>query len=131
MAQIIFQQGEDLIVELPIVENSLPVDLTTATSMRVQLYITKNNVKNKFKSYSSTPKSGYGVCKLKTGTDHNIIQVFITRADSVNFDTGILSFAVVVTLPGLTDFPDGKNSEYNFDSFGTVVEGIAKDEIIP
>lgn len=131
MAQVVFQQGEDVTVELSITELSLPVDLTAATSLRVQLYITKNSVKTKPFAYSSTPKSGYGVCRQKTGVgNENIIEVLIKRAESVNFDAGVLSFAVVTTFVDV-DFPSGKNTEYNFDNFGTVQEGQAKGEIIP
>ncbi len=132
MAQITFQQGEDLIVELPIEDNGSPVDLTTATNIRVQAYITVSNVKTKAFAYSKNPKSGYGVCRQKAGGGNTgIVQVLLTRAQTVNFAAGVLSFAVVVTMPGLTDFPDGINSEYNFDNYGTVAAGIAKDEVIP
>lgn len=132
MAQIAFQQGEDIIVELPIEVAATPIDITTATNIRVQAYITKNNVKNKVYSYSLNSKSGYGVCRQKSGIgNEHIVETLITRAQSVNFDPGVLSFAVVVTMPGGADFPNGINSEYNFDNIGTVSEGYAKDEIIP
>lgn len=131
MAQITFLQGEDVIIELPITANSLPVDLTDSTSLRVQLLITKNNVQNVYASYSSTPKSGYGVCRMKTGMGNtNIIQVLVTRADSVNFDPGVLSFAVVTTFAN-SDFSNGLNTEYDFPNYGTVLPGIAKTEVIP
>lgn len=132
MSQVIFQQGEDLIVELPVIENSTPVDLTTNTSIRVQAYVTVSNVKQKVHSYSSNPKSGYGVCRQKSGVgNEHIIEVLVNRAESVNFPDGVLSFAAVVTTPGGLDFPNGINQEYNFDNFGTVSKGLAKDEIIP
>ncbi len=132
MAQIAFQQGEDVIVELPIEVSALPVDITTATNIRVQAYITKNNVKSKVFGYSLNSKSGYGVCRQKSGIgNEHIVETLLTRAQTVNFTPGMLSFAVVVTMPGGTDFPDGINSEYNFDNIGTVLEGLAKDEIIP
>jgi hypothetical protein len=98
MAQIVFQQGEDVIVELPITEGGLPVDLSSATSLRVQLYVTKNNVKTLAKQYSSTPKSGYGTCRVKSGLgNENVIEVLVKRSESVSFDIGVLSFAVVTT----------------------------------
>jgi len=132
MAQVVFQQGEDIIIELAVIENSVPVNLSTNTSIRVQLLVTQNNVKSKLYSYSSNSKTGYGVCRIKTGTgNENIVQVLVTRAESVNFVSGALSFAVVATLPGGSDFPNGINKEYNFDNFGTIQDGVAKDEIIP
>lgn len=132
MPQVQFQQGEDVIVELPILEAGVPFDLTNASSIRVQAYITKNNVKSKVFAYSNSPKSGYGVCRQKTGDgSEHIIEVLVKRSESINFDPGVLSFAAVVTMPGGTDFPAGKNSEYNFDNLGTVLPGEAKDEIIP
>jgi hypothetical protein len=129
---ISFQQGEDIIIELPINENSIPVDLTTATSIRVQLYVTKNNVKTKYVAYNKTSKSGYGVCRQKSGVGNShIIEVLIKRSESVNLPEGVLSFSAVVTFPGGSDFPEGKNSEYNFPSYGNVTIGDAKDEVIP
>jgi hypothetical protein len=132
MPQIIFQQGEDIIVELPIEEAGSAVDISTATNIRVQAYVTKNNVKTKEYSYSKTPKSGYGVCRQKTGSgNEHKVEVLLTRAQTVTFDIGVLSFSAIITMPGATDFPQGINSEYNFDSYGTVQNGSAKDEVIP
>ena len=132
MSQIIFQQGEDLIVELPLVENAVNVDITTATSVRVQAYVTVNNVKQKVSAYNSTSKSGYGVCRQKSGGGNtNILQVLLKRAETMNFPVGVLRFFVIVTMPGATDFPLGINTQYDFDGIGTVLAGTAKDEIIP
>lgn len=131
MPQVTFQQGEDLVIKLPIEDASTPVDITTATSIRVQAYINKSNVKVKAFAYSKNPKSGYGDCRQSAvGGEEHIVDVLVTRAQSVNFDVGVLSFAVVLTFPNV-DFPDGENKEYNFDAFGNVTEGCAKDEVIP
>lgn len=131
MSQVILQQGQDLIIELAITSAGTPVDLTDAISLRVQLLISMNNVQKEYKAYSSTPKSGYGTCRMKTGMGNsNVIQVIVTRADSINFDPGVLSFAVVTTFTD-ADFPAGKSTEYDFSNYGTVITGLAKTEIIP
>lgn len=131
-AQINFQQGEDVIIELEIQESGAPVDITDATTIRAQLFVTKNNIKNKMFSYSLNTKTGYGTCKKKSGVgNENILQIIVKREESVSFDEGILSFAVVVTSAADSDFPNGISKEYNFNNVGAVLKGDAKDEVIP
>ena len=132
MAQISFQQGEDLIINLALLEAGIPLDITAAIDIRVQAYIIKSNIKTKVFAYSKNPKSGYGVCRQKAVVgDEHIVEVLLTRSQTITFDAGVVSFAVIITMPGGGDFPDGLNTEYNFDNFGTVLEGCAKDEVIP
>lgn len=133
MPAINFKQGEDLIVEIAILDDSnVNVDLTTKSFIRAILYTTKGNVRSVQREYNSIVKQGFGVCRVKAGTgNEHILQILIRREDSSKFQDGTLSFVVLTTDEPTTDFPSGITKEFFFDSYGTVSVGIGKDEIVP
>jgi len=115
------KQGEDLIVEVPILTDAGgAVDLEDATEIRAYLLV--NNVMQA--KYSLANISGYGNI-LVGGTENNVVRLLVTRTESKNFQLGSLKVAVRVSLPEADLGTERKEVEA---SLGSVIAGYLKDE---
>jgi len=126
MAIINFKQGEDKILSVEAPVESPVVDFTTATAIKAIFKI--GGVEQK--KYSLSPDATYGTLEVD-GTNAAKINFFVERIDSANFAKGLISVNLVASFPNL-DFPDGDQvREFAFSNIGRVLEGGAKDEVIP
>lgn len=127
---ITFYQGEDVILELPIVEGSTTVNLSTATDFRIILFNVKNNVKTELYRYSLVqPLVNYGLARIKTGIgNEHIIQVVIKREQSTAFTTGLVKAEILVSFPDVA-YPDddAKRKNFVYESVATVLAAGTTD----
>jgi len=125
------KQGEDQVVDLPIYKNNQPLNLTSAVEIRVKIKITKNGTSTYPQKYSKSVQTGYGVCKVKTGTgNENIVQVVIEREHSKNFVDGIISFYVVVQFSDVNFENDVRTEQYEILNAGTVSLSVFNEELL-
>lgn len=114
------RQGEDFIVELRLLENSVAVDLSAVTNILAGL-VQSNVIKNK---YSSTVKEGYGMLEVKAGSTDTIL-IKVLRADSKLFDLGNMNVDVLVEFPD--DVLTVRRKEFQFVNEIKVESGVLKD----
>jgi len=121
-----FKQGEDLIIEIPVLDNqNNKVSLTTATKIRVGFFINNREAK-KYLDVSLEPIiSGYGEVTINTVNDY-VLDVEVLRADSSQFSIGDLNATILVSFPDAV-LTDGIVNEYTYD-IGSVTKGYLKTE---
>lgn len=125
MPTIKFAQGDDKKLELLIVKNGLPVDIQDNISVKAELFV--NDVSQKI--YSSAPSTNEGTLEVPV-TPVNKINIFIERADSVNFPVGSGYVNILVAFDDAT-FPDGNRVE-SFKIYGIVIQkGVSLNIDIP
>ena len=120
---ITIKQGESVLIPVKIFDrNNLPLDVSTATLIRAQLYIKNSGMKK----YADTAITGYGLLEIDQ-LDVTTINILVTREDSKLFPIGGLSVSVLIDFPDnvLTD----KYYEYN-TQLGTVLKGDLKNETL-
>lgn len=126
-------QGEDTILEIAIVENSTPVDLTAAIDFRVELSNISNSTETSMQFYSKVqPLVGFGIARQKSGSGfENVIEVIVKREQSSLFLVGIVN-AEIVTSFADTNLPDDdvKRKVYQFKNIATVEKSRTKDQNI-
>ena len=126
MAQYIFNQGDDVLVEIPVLDaTNTPVDLTTATDIIAVLYFNKVSQAK----YSLNTKTGYGDLTIKAGVgNEHIVVLQLKRTETSTFGIGFLQANVLVELPDatLTD----KRTEYTNPAYIQVLEGLTRTEDI-
>lgn len=126
MTPIVFKQGEDKKVSV-IVTDTPTVDFTTAIKI-VAAIIDSNG--NELKRYDNLGTTGYGVLEVD-GTDTNQINIFVERADSVDFPVGVSKVYLSAELPDVA-FPDeGATKSWEFKNAVRVTKGEILDEPIP
>lgn len=120
-----FRQGEDLILEIIVLDNNnAKVDLAESDKIRVGLII-KNQIVQKYLDSSLEPAiSGYGDVTVD-GVDSSKLNVSVTREQSKLFPIGELSANVLIEIPDTA--LDGIAFEFTF-LIGSVLKGYLKDE---
>jgi len=119
----IIKQGESRVIEIPVYENDLALDLTTATDIRVIL-----NVKGIETKFSLTTISGYGILEIKPSPEEHIIRVELTREQSKLLPVGYINGCVILNLPDSV-LVDGLVKQFNY-SIGQIQAGCGLNEIL-
>lgn len=122
---ITIRQGEDLKLEIPVIGNQNdPINLTTATKIRMSIAKTKNYMDATLEGNVLLPN--YASCSVNT-TKNNVIDVLLVRNDTKTFPVGELSVTV------LLEFPDVdltvRRYEYTYN-LGSVEKGYLRDELL-
>lgn len=121
------KQGEDLVVQIPVIDDSNnPLNFTTATKIRVSLFVNGTQVKSYLDSTKEAVIAGYGEVSVNSVTN-NILDLKIIRDDSVLFPIGTISAYILVEFPDVT--LTNKREEYSF-TLGTVIKGYMKNETL-
>jgi len=88
-------QGTDVKLQVRVLDgNNLPVVLSTATKIRVGLFVKNTSVYK----YADTVVAGYGVCEIDPVLT-DTINILLTRDQSKLFPTGALTCSVLVEMP--------------------------------
>lgn len=126
-------QGEDTILEIAIVDNSTPVDLTAAIDFRVELSNVSNSTETSMQFYSKVqPLVGFGIARQKSGSGfEHVIEVIVKREQSSLFLVGIVNAEIVTSFTD-TNLPDDdvKRKVYQFKNIATVEKSRTKDQNI-
>lgn len=120
-----FRQGEDLILEIPVIDNqNTKVVLTGLDKIRVAFIIKLQTVQKYLDTDLETILTGYGEVFVNA-IDNTVLDVYVTREQSKGFPIGELSASVIIQYPdtALT----GIAEEYEF-VLGNVLKGYLKDE---
>lgn len=123
MASISVKQGEDRKLDVVVVDQP-PVDFSTATELRVILFVGDREQAK----YSKDALATYGKVTVD-GTNKNTLHVYVERDDSVTFDVGSLSAHVIAVFVN-TEFADGVQTETWDVTLGRVTVGRALDETL-
>lgn len=120
MPDIIIAQGDDEIIEVPILdENDSAVDISTSSA--VVAYLSVNNTV--VSKYSLANQAGYGSLLISDSGD--TVRILVKRSDSKNFPVGVLKASVAYKLAD--DDLESKTTEYSIP-VGKVVKGVTKDD---
>lgn len=133
MAATRIYQGEDTILEIAIVDNSTPVDLTSAIDFRVELSNVSNSVETSMQFYSKIqPLVGFGIVRQKSGSGfENIIEVIVKREQSQVFLEGIVNAEVVTSFADANLPVDAvRRKVYKFKNIAIVEKSRTKDQNI-
>jgi hypothetical protein len=119
------KQGEGLLLNIPILDRAnQPVDLTSATKIRVAFIVRKLSIQ-KYQEQNLEPHiSNYGELTVNS-VNPSSIDVIITRGHSALFPVGDLSCAILVEFPDLV--LTTKVVEYEA-TLGTISQGVLKEE---
>jgi len=120
-----FRQGEDLILEITVLDNNNEkVSLTFAGAIRVGFNI-KNQIVQKYMDISlESPISGYGSVSVDFSDDSKL-NVLVTREQSKDFPIGELTATVLIEFADTA--LEGIVNEYTY-TIGNVLKGYLKDE---
>lgn len=119
------KQGEGLLLNIPILDRAnQPVDLTSATKIRVAFIVRKLTIQKYQEQDLEAPISGYGELTVNS-VNPSSIDVIITREQSSLFPIGDLSCAILVEFPDLV--LTTKVVEYEA-TLGTISQGVLKEE---
>jgi len=126
MALYEIKQGESALLDIAIYDDNIPVDLSSATDIKVILYSQAvPGVK-----YSLTTQVGYGTLTIKASPEEHVIQLQVTREDTNILPIGKL-YASVVTKESDIVLTDGLINEYVDIYIGNIKYGnFVKDEIL-
>lgn len=119
------KQGEDIVIEIPVLdESNAKVVLTTATKIRVAVLVKGLEVYKYMDTTLETAISGYGVL-TKNGTITNQIDISLVRVQSQAFPIGELKATVLIEFPDAT--LTNKRVEYTYE-IGSITKGTLKSE---
>lgn len=121
----LIKQGEDVIIEIPVLdESNNKVALTTATKIRVAFSVKNLEVYKYIDTSLEAAIAGYGIVSVN-GTNNYQLDISASRIQTKTFPIGELSASVLI------EFPDGiltnKRVEYTY-VIGSVQQGILKSE---
>lgn len=117
---VVLKQGDDSKIQVDIVDNGSPVDLTSITKIKGVIKIGTFEEK-----YSLVSESGFGKIS-KESSPNNRVNVFVERDQSKNFPIGAMSLTLIVTTTD-ADFPEGERSkQYDFN-IGRTTSGNGLD----
>jgi hypothetical protein len=119
-----FKQGEDKKIEVTVIENGLPTDLSVCTNIKALLHV--NNVLQK--RYAIIPETDHGKCEVDLGNT-NQCNVYVERDDSKNFPVGAVSICLLCSFPNV-DFIDGIEVREFIFNVGRVSPGCGINETI-
>lgn len=118
-------QGEDVLVEIPIIIDNVAPDLTNCTDIFASI---RSGTATPTVEFSLNPTSGENALEVDN-TQTNLIKLPLKRADTKNLPTGTLFCDVILEFPD-TNFPDGKHKEITGIRIGIIREGKLKDKDI-
>ena len=121
---VTFKQGEDKEIKVAVVENGLAVPLTGCINIKGILKV--NNVIQK--KYALVPETDFGSLVVD-GVNTNQANIFVERAESVNFPVGAITIILLAAFPDVS-FPDGERVEEFKFAVGRVTPGEGINEII-
>lgn len=119
------KQGEDVVLELPVLDDdNNKVVLTTATKIRVALYVKNALVYPYLDSSLEVGIAGYGDVSINA-TNNYQLDISFTRAQNSDAPLGDLVATVLLEFPDatLTD----RRYEYSYN-IGVIEKGILRNE---
>ena len=120
-----FKQGEDLILQIPVIDNQNDkIVLVGLNKIRVAFLIKQQTVQKYLDANLETALTGYGDVSVNI-TDNTVLDVYITREQSKDFPIGELSASVLIEYPDTS--LTGIAEEYIY-VIGNVLKGYLKDE---
>ena len=121
-----FRQGEDLIIELSVLDKqNEKIDLSSASKIRVAFVIKGLTIQKYLDPSLESAISGYGIVSINS-VDLSLLEIYVTREQSRNFPTGKVTANVLfenadTSLAGLAE-------EYVYEDIALVSKGTLKDE---
>lgn len=118
-------QGEDELIQVPIIVNNEPVDLSTCTNI-IAIIRTGNNLPKI--QFALNASSGTNTLEVDT-TQNNLLKLPLKREDTKTLLPGALICDLILETQDLL-FPDGKHKELTSIRLGMLREGKLKDEVV-
>ena len=115
------QQGEDMVIAIPVTDGTAPVDLTLATEIHAVLAV--NDLPAKRYELDNDESGDLGKCAVDGGNT-GTLNVLVRSEHSKAFPLGILKANIAYVIPD--DILGTKRVEFNF-TVGAVKAGYTKD----
>lgn len=120
---VVIKQGEDAILDFPILENGSPATLTGVVKILGVLKVGVTEVGQ----FSLQSQPGFDKLTLGTGASAHIVTFYIDSDSSKDYPLGMLTAAVAVFYPDV-NFPDGDRKEPYEAVVGRVEPSVIRNQ---
>lgn len=127
----VIEQSENTTLNIPLIENNAPVDVSLATDIVLTLQLRKSGSQAPFNgySYSLNPQPGFGA--LTVNVNNISVDIVIETTHSVNFEIGMYEACIIVKEHDKAFLTGSKRTQYNSMNVLRVNPGCNKTDLMP
>jgi hypothetical protein len=124
-------QAENTTLNVPIVDNNSPVDVSTATDIVLTLQKKQSGNLPPFVGYSYSLNAAPGFGSLTVNVNNTSVDIVIETTHSVNFEVGMYEACIIVKTPDVSFLTGSKRTQYTSLNVLRVQPGCNKTDLMP